>query len=113
MNQGEKHMEKRIWIASWLFLIGSGLFIKLDQHDMNVLKFLATQSNKLRNCATYLLRQGFFTFGQILDDPFGLHAGLKTNPQSDFLFTGSATDLHRGDRIFHELQRIVIYVVFS
>lgn len=64
--------------------------IKLDQYDMRVLEFLATQSNKLRNCAIYLLRQAYFMFGEILDDQFGLHAELKTNPHYQIFYSQAA-----------------------
>ncbi|BAZ23532.1 transposase [Kalymmatonema gypsitolerans NIES-4073] len=66
------------------------MLLKLDQHDKNVFEFLAQQSNKLRNCATYLLRQAYFTFGDILDDPFGLHAELKTNPHYQIFYSQAA-----------------------
>jgi IS605 OrfB family transposase len=66
------------------------MLLKLDQHDKNVFEFLAEQSNNLRNCATYLLRQAYFTFGEILDDPFGLHAELKTNPHYQIFYSQAA-----------------------
>ena len=69
------------------------MLIKLEQHDMNVLEFLATQSNKLRNCAIYLLRQAYFTFGEILDDKFGLHAELKTNPHYQVFYSQAAQQI--------------------
>jgi len=66
------------------------MLIKLDQHSMNVLEFLAEQSNKLRNCATYLLRQAYFTFGEVLDDSFGLHGELKSNPHYQIFYSQAA-----------------------
>lgn len=66
------------------------MLIKLDQHDMNVLEFLAEQSNKLRNCAIYLLRQAYFTFGEILDSPFDLHTELKSNPHYQIFYSQAA-----------------------
>lgn len=66
------------------------MLIKLDQHDMNVFEFLAEQSNKLRNCAIYLLRQAYFAFGEILDHPFDLHAELKSNPHYQIFYSQAA-----------------------
>jgi putative transposase len=66
------------------------MLIKLDQYEMTVLEFLAEQSNKLRNRATYLLRQAYFTFGQVLDDQFGLHAELKSNPHYQIFYSQAA-----------------------
>lgn len=61
--------------------------ISLDQHDISVLEFLAEQSNKLRNCAIYLLRQAYFTFGVVLHNPFDLHTELKSNPHYQVLYS--------------------------
>ncbi|WP_414584352.1 RNA-guided endonuclease InsQ/TnpB family protein [Scytonema sp. PCC 10023] len=83
------------------------MLIKLDQLDINVLEFLAEQSNKLRNCAIYLLRQAYFTFGEILDNQFDLHAELKTNPHYQIFYSQAAqqicTEVAESFRSYKEL----------
>lgn len=66
------------------------MVIKLDEFEQSILEFLCEQSNNLRNCATYLLRQAYFTFGEVLDNPYDLHAELKNNPHYQILYSQAA-----------------------
>ncbi len=55
------------------------------QFETKVLETLCEQSNKLTNCATYIFRQAFFTFGIVVTDIFEAQSVLKDNPHYKLL----------------------------
>jgi putative transposase len=67
--------------------------IKLDQYQHNILEFLCEQSNKLRNCASYWIRQYFFNTNIVNDNPFDLHEQLKDNPHYKIFYSQAAQQI--------------------
>jgi putative transposase len=67
--------------------------IKLDQYQHNILEFLCEQSNKLRNCASYWIRQYFFNTNIINYNPFDLHEQLKDNPHYKIFYSQAAQQI--------------------
>ncbi|NEO97521.1 MAG: hypothetical protein F6K58_02170 [Symploca sp. SIO2E9] len=47
--------------------------------EKEILVFICQQANKLVNCGTYLLRQAFFTFGQVEHDVYSLHIDFPSS----------------------------------
>ena len=69
------------------------ILLNLDQLETNILEFLCEQSSKLRNCATYLLRQSFFTFKKVLVGKFDLNTDLKENPHYQIFYSQTAQQI--------------------
>jgi putative transposase len=67
--------------------------IKLDQYQQNILEFLCEQSNKLRNCAIYWIRQYFFNTNIVNYNPFDLHEQLKDNPHYKIFYSQAAQQI--------------------
>jgi putative transposase len=67
--------------------------IKLDGYEQNILEFLCEQSNKLRNCAIYWIRQYFFNTNIINDNGFDLHEQLKNNPHYKIFYSQAAQQI--------------------
>ncbi|NEO30925.1 MAG: IS200/IS605 family element transposase accessory protein TnpB [Symploca sp. SIO3C6] len=67
-----------------------------DELEKEILVFICQQANKLVNCGTYLLRQAFFTFGQVEHDAYSLHAELKDNPHFKILRSAVAQQVLTG-----------------
>jgi IS605 OrfB family transposase len=67
-----------------------------DSLEAEILLFVCQQASKLANCGTYLLRQAYFAFGYVNDDPFALHSELKDNPHFKILRSAAAQQILTG-----------------
>ena len=55
------------------------VLLELPEFEQNILEFLCEQANKLVNCATFNLRQAYFTFKQVNYNAYNLMAEMKSN----------------------------------
>jgi putative transposase len=69
------------------------ILIKLDSLEQNIIEFLCEQSNKLRNCATYWIRQYYFNYNKVNHNPYDLHEHLKDNPHYKIFYSQAAQQI--------------------
>lgn len=85
------------------------VLLDLPPLEKNIMEFLCEQANKLVNCATYSLRQAYFTFKVVNHNTFELMSYLKENAHFKILYSQVAQQIiHRvaeSFKSFDELTR--------
>jgi flagellar biosynthesis chaperone FliJ len=72
------------------------VLLDLPQFERNILEFLCEQANKLVNCATFNLRQAYFTFKQVNHNAYELMAEMKSNAHYKILYSQVAQQVIHG-----------------
>ncbi len=72
------------------------VLLDLPQFERNILEFLCEQANKLVNCATFNLRQAYFTFKQVNHNAYDLMAEMKSNVHYKILYSQVAQQVIHG-----------------
>ena len=63
------------------------VLLNLPTFENNILEYLCQQANKLVNCATFNLRQAYFTFRQVNHNGFDLATEMKSNGHYEILYS--------------------------